>query len=88
MWAKLPTAELNESTKAKIAAFNSSLGDGYTKIRCIVNSSNGDALNESFASQICAFAQSNDVWNANSVIETKDSFAGRGYWINIWVSSN
>ena len=88
MWAKASSFGLNEATKAKIAAFNSNLGDGYSKIRCIVNSSNGDDMNEALAAQVCSFAKSNDVWNGNSVIETKDSFAGRGYWINIWVSGN
>jgi hypothetical protein len=88
MWAKVSSFGLNEATKAKIATFNSGLGDGYSKIRCIVNSSNGDDMNEALAAQVCSFAKSNDVWNANSVIETKDSFAGRGYWINIWVSGN
>ena len=88
MWAKLSSFGLNEATKAKIAAFNSSLGDGYTRIRCIVNSSNGDDMNEALAAQICSFAKSNDVWNATSLTQTKDSFAGTGYWINIWVSGN
>lgn len=88
MWAKVSTFGLSEASRAKIAAFNSNLGDGYTKIRCIVNSANGVDMNEALAAQVCSFAKSNDVWNANSVIETKDSFSGRGYWINIWVSSN
>jgi len=88
MWSKVSSFGLSEATKAKIATFNSNLGDGYTKIRCIVNSANGVDMNEALAAQVCYFATSNDVWNANSVIETKDSFAGRGYWINIWVSGN
>jgi len=88
MWAKVSTFGLSEASRAKIAAFNSNLGDGYTKIRCIVNSANGVDMNEALAAQVCSFAESNDVWNATGVTETKDSFAGRGYWINIWVSGN
>jgi len=88
MWAKVSTFGLSEASRAKIAAFNSNLGDGYTKIRCIVNSANGVDMNEALAAQVCSFAKSNDVWNATGVTETKDSFTGRGYWINIWVSSN
>ena len=88
MWAKVSSFGLNEATKAKVATFNSNLGDGYSKIRCIVNSSNGDDMNEALAAQVCSFAKSNDVWNATIVTQSKDSFAGRGYWINIWVSGN
>ena len=88
LWAKLSSFGLSEATKAKIAAFNSSLGDGYTRIRCIVNSSNGDEMNEALAAQVCSFGRSNDAWDATAITETKDSFAGRGYWINIWVSGN
>ena len=40
MWTKVSSFGLSEAAKAKIAAFNSTLGDGYTKIRCIVNSAN------------------------------------------------
>ena len=86
MWVKVSPFGLSEVTKAKIAAFNSSLGDGYSKIRCIVNSANGEDMNEAFAKQICSFAQSNDLWQAEVVHETKATFTGRGYWINIWVS--
>lgn len=86
MWAKVSPFGLSEVTKAKIAAFNSSLGDGYSKIRCIVNSANGEDMNEAFAKQICSFAQSNDLWQAEVVHETKATFTGRGYWLNIWAS--
>ena len=86
MWAKVSTFGLSEAAKAKVAAFNSNLGNGYTKIRCIVNSSNGEEMNEALAAQVCSFAKSNDVWDAVTVLETKDSFAGSGYWINIWAS--
>lgn len=86
MWAKVSTFVLGEGTKAKIAAFNSNLGEGYKKIRCIVNSANGEDLNEAFAKQICAFAQSNDLQQAEVVHETKVTFTGKGYWVNIWSS--
>ena len=85
-WMKAQSFGLNESMRSKIAAFNSSLGDGYYKIRCIVNSSNGEDMNEAFAKQICSFAQSNDLWQAEVVHETKATFTGRGYWVNIWAS--
>jgi hypothetical protein len=88
MWTKVSSFGLSEAAKAKIAAFNSTLGDGYTKIRCIVNSANGEDMNEAFAKQICSFAQSNDLWQAEVVHETKATFTGRGYWINIWASGN
>ena len=85
-WMKAQSFGLNESMRSKIAAFNSSLGDGYYKIRCIVNSANGEDMNEAFAKQICSFAQSNDLWQAEVVHETKATFTGRGYWVNIWAS--
>ena len=88
MWTKVSSFGLSEAAKAKIAAFNSNLGDGYTKLRCIVNSSNGQDMNEALAAQVCKFAKSNDVSSATAVLETRDSFAGSGYWINIWVSGN
>ena len=72
--------------RMKIADFNSSLGDGYNKVRCIVNSSNGKDLNEAFAKQICAFAQSNDLSHAEVVLQERTTFSGRGYWVNIWAS--
>ena len=85
-WMKAQSFGLNESMRSKIAAFNSSLGDGYYKIRCIVNSANGEDMNEAFAKQICSFAQSNDLWQAEVVHESKATFTGRGYWVNIWAS--
>ena len=85
-WMKAQSFGLNEAMRSKIAAFNSSLGDGYFKIRCIVNSANGEDMNEAFAKQICAFAQSNDLWRAEVVHETKATFDGTGYWVNIWAS--
>lgn len=85
-WMKAQSFGLNESMRSKIAAFNASLGDGYYKIRCIVNSANGEDMNEAFAKQICSFAQSNDLWQAEVVHETKATFTGRGYWVNIWAS--
>ena len=85
-WMKAQSFGLNEAMRSKIAAFNSTLGDGYYKIRCIVNSANGEDMNEAFAKQICAFAQSNDLWQAEVVHETKATFTGRGYWVNIWAS--
>lgn len=85
-WMKAQSFGLTESMRSKIAAFNSSLGDGYYKIRCIVNSANGEDMNEAFAKQICSFAQSNDLWQAEVVHETKATFTGRGYWVNIWAS--
>ena len=88
MWTKVSSFGLSEAAKAKIAAFNSSLGDGYTRIRCIVNSANGDDMNEALVAQVCTFANSNDASDAIAVLETRDSFAGSGYWINIWVSGN
>ena len=88
MWTKVSYFGLSEAAKAKIAAFNSNLGDGYTKIRCIVNSANGDDMNEALVAQVCTFANSNDASQATAVLETRDSFAGSGYWINIWVSGN
>ena len=88
MWTKVSSFGLSEAAKAKIAAFNSNLGDGYTKIRCIVNSANGDDMNEALVAQVCTFANSNDASDAIAVLETRDSFAGSGYWINIWVSGN
>jgi hypothetical protein len=88
MWTKVSSFGLSEAAKAKIAAFNSTLGDGYTKIRCIVNSANGDDMNEALVAQVCTFANSNDASDAIAVLETRDSFAGSGYWINIWVSGN
>lgn len=85
-WMKAQSFGLNEAMRSKIATFNSSLGDGYYKIRCIVNSANGEDMNEAFAKQICSFAQSNDLWQAEVVHETKATFSGRGYWVNIWAS--
>ena len=69
-----------------MAEFNSSLGDGYSKVRCIVNSSNGDDMNEAFAIQICAFARSNDLSGATTVSEARESFTRVGYWIRVWAS--
>ena len=85
-WFKAQSFGLNETMRQKIAAFNSSLGDGYSKVRCIVNSSNGTELNEAFAKQICAFAQSNDLSHAEVVLQERTTFSGRGYWVNIWAS--
>ena len=85
-WFKAQSFGLDESMRLKIAEFNSSLGDGYSKVRCIVNSSNGKSLNEAFAKEICAFAQSSDLASAEAVIQERTSFSGRGYWVNIWAS--
>ena len=85
-WFKAQSFGLDESMRMKIAEFNSSLGDGYNKVRCIVNSSNGKDLNEAFAKQICAFAQSNDLSHAEVVLQERTTFSGRGYWVNIWAS--
>ena len=85
-WFKAQSFGLDESMRMKISEFNSSLGDGYNKVRCIVNSSNGSDLNEAFAKQICAFAQSNDLSHAEAVIQERTTFSGRGYWVNIWAS--
>ena len=85
-WFKAQSYGLDEPIRQKISAFNSSLGDGYIKVRCIVNSSNGTALNEAFAEQICEFAKSNDLSHAEAVIQERTTFEGRGYWVNIWVS--
>jgi hypothetical protein len=85
-WFKAQGFGLNETMRQKIAAFNSSLGEGYSKVRCIVNSSNGTELNEAFAEQICEFSQSNDLSHAEAVIQERTTFAGRGYWVNIWAS--
>ena len=85
-WFKAQSFGLDETMRQKIAAFSSSLGDGYTKVRCIVNSTNGSELNEAFAQQICAFAQSNDLSHAEVIIQERRSFSGRGYWVNIWAS--
>ena len=86
MWVKAPSFGLNDTMRNKITAFNSSLGDGYSKVRCIVNSQNGDDLNEAFAEEICAFARSNDLAGAKAVLQVKSAFAGKGYWVNIWAS--
>jgi hypothetical protein len=85
-WFKAQSFGLDESMRMKIAEFNSSLGNGYNKVRCIVNSSNGTDLNEAFAKQICALAQSNDLSHAEVVIQERTTFSGRGYWVNIWAS--
>ena len=85
-WFKAQNFGLDESMRMKIADFNSSLGDGYNKVRCIVNSSNGKDLNEAFAKQICAFAQSNDLSHAEVILQERTTFSGRGYWVNIWAS--
>ena len=85
-WFKAQSFGLDEAMRMKIAEFNSSLGDGYNKVRCIVNSSNGKDLNEAFAKQICAFAQSNDLSHAEVVLQERTTFSGRGYWVNIWAS--
>lgn len=82
----LPLLGLDETMRQKIAVFSSSLGDGYTKFRCIVNSTKGSDLNEACAEQICAFAQSNDLPDAEAIIQERRSFSGRGYWVNIWAS--
>jgi hypothetical protein len=83
---KVSAFGMSEALKTKLAEFNSSLGDGYSKVRCIVNSSNGDDMNEAFAIQICAFARSNDLSGATTVSEARESFTGVGYWIRIWAS--
>ena len=85
-WFKAQSFGLDEAMRMKIAEFNSSLGDGYNKVRCIVNSSNGKDLNEAFAKQICAFAQSNDLSHAEVILQERTTFSGRGYWVNIWAS--
>ena len=77
---------LSETLKAKVSEFNSSLGDGYTKVRCIVNSANGADMNEAFAKQLCSFATSNDLSGAAAVTEVGESFAGLGYWLRVWAS--
>lgn len=86
MWVKESAFGLSEATRAKISAFISNLGDGYTKIRCIVNSANGDDMNEALAAQVCSFTKSNDLSGAAYVTQVKDTFAGMGYWVNIWAS--
>jgi hypothetical protein len=83
---KVSAFGMSEALKTKLADFNSSLGDGYSKVRCIVNSSNGDDMNEAFANQICAFVRSNDLSGATTVSEARESFTGVGYWIRVWAS--
>lgn len=87
MWLKASSMQLTESIKQKLSTFSGSLGQGYTKVRCIVNSANGDDLNEAFAIQICSFVRSNDLSGAQSVLEPRSTFTGRGYWVSIWASS-
>lgn len=87
MWLKANSMQLTESTKQKLSEFSGSLGEGYTKVRCIVNSANGDDLNEAFAIQICSFVRSNDLSGAETVLEPRSTFTGRGYWVSIWASS-
>ena len=86
MWVKLNAGGLNEATREKISAFSSSLGDGYSRVRCIVNSQNGEASNLKLAREACVFAATNDLSGSLSIPQSKDSFEGRGYWINIWAS--
>ena len=78
MWLKANSLQLTESAKQKLSAFSASLGEGYSKVRCIVNSANGDDLNEAFAIQICSFVRSNDLSGAESVLEPRSTFTGRG----------
>jgi hypothetical protein len=88
IWLKVGEWGLTESLKTKLADFNSNLGTGYSKVRCIVNSDNGEDLNMAFASQICRFVDSNDLSGSMTLTESKRSYQGSGYWINIWASGN
>jgi hypothetical protein len=87
-WHKAEIFGLDDALRSKIFTLTQNLGADYSRVRCIVNSRNGEELNRAFAAEICAYAKSSNGLTLESFIQSRDSFAGNGYWINIWVSSS
>ena len=87
-WHKTDIFGLDDALRSKIFTLTQNLGADYSRVRCIVNSRNGEELNRAFAAEICAYAKSSNGLTLESFIQSRDSFAGNGYWINIWVSSS
>jgi hypothetical protein len=76
---------LDETHAKAITTFRISLGAGYGRIRCIVNSRDA-AVARSIATRVCANIARGELRNVEVIHEVRTTFKGAGFWIRVYAT--